>query len=104
MPSVPGSIKSVDDNKFTATFVIDDIEYHFRGSFSPNVQEFTASNSTLEYDDVGNLTSSRQWNGKIGENDIAITIVNGPKIKGNLGSPISPATLVSGSGSWSQSF
>ncbi|KAI1498193.1 hypothetical protein F5X99DRAFT_340329 [Biscogniauxia marginata] len=103
MPSASGFIKGVaGGNKFTSTFVIDDIQYHFSGNFNPAVQEFTCNEATLEYTTLGQLTTQRDWDGKIGTEDISLTIKNGPKISGPLNLPINPASRVSGTGTWAQ--
>ncbi|RYP76679.1 hypothetical protein DL771_001601 [Monosporascus sp. 5C6A] len=103
MPTANGFIKSVaGGNKFTATFVIDDIQYHFSGNFNPAVQEFTSNEATLTYDSVGQMTTQRDFEGKIGTETITLTVKNGPTINGPLNLPINPASRVSGSGTWAQ--
>lgn len=103
MPSARGFIKGIaGGNKFTSTFIIDDIQYHFSGSFSPAVQEFVSNSATLEYESLGSLTSNRDFDGKIGTQSVTLEVVDGPKITGNLELPISPASRVSGTGVWNQ--
>ncbi|VUC37266.1 unnamed protein product [Clonostachys rosea] len=103
MPSAPGFIKGIaGGNKFTSTFIIDDIQYHFSGSFDPAVQEFTSNEATLEYSSASQLTTKRDFDGKVGTQDVTITIANGPTIKGPLNLPINPASRISGSGTWAQ--
>lgn len=103
MPSAQGFIKGVaGGNKFTSTFIIDDIQYHFSGNLSPAVQEFQSNVATLEYPSVGALTTTRDFDGKIGTQDVQLTTQNGAKITGQLELPISPASRVSGTGVWSQ--
>ncbi|KAI0849684.1 hypothetical protein F5Y00DRAFT_269082 [Daldinia vernicosa] len=102
MPSAKGYIKShPGGSKFTATFVLDEINHHFDGNLNPNVQDFTSNVATLEYEDVGQLTGQQQFNGKIGISDITLNLANGPKIAGSLTMPVDPAVTVSGSGTWS---
>ncbi|KAI1421294.1 hypothetical protein F5Y12DRAFT_787590 [Xylaria sp. FL1777] len=87
MPTASGFIKGVaGGNKFTATFVINDI----------------TSVATLRYTDVGQLTAQRNFDGKIGTKEILLTIKNGPAIRGPLDLPIDPASRVAGNGTWAQ--
>lgn len=103
MPSAPGFIKGIaGGNKFTATFIIDDIQYHFSGSFDPAVQEFQSNEATLEYSSASQLTTKRDFDGKVGTQDVTITIANGSTIKGPLNLPFNPAFRISGSGTWAQ--
>ncbi|KAF4987544.1 hypothetical protein FGRMN_10296 [Fusarium graminum] len=103
MSSAPGFIKSVGGGgKFTSTFIIDDIQYHFSGQFSPAVQPFESFEATVEYDSPGQLTSNRGFDGKVGTQDVQITLQNGAKITGQLNMPVSPASQVGGNGTWMQ--
>ncbi|CAI6100973.1 unnamed protein product [Clonostachys chloroleuca] len=98
-----GFIKGIaGGNKFTATFVIDDIQYHFSGSFDPAVQEFQSNEATLEYSSASQLTTKRDFDGKVGTQDVTITIANGSTIKGPLNLPFNPAFRISGSRTWAQ--
>ncbi|KAL2213186.1 hypothetical protein CC79DRAFT_1327054 [Sarocladium strictum] len=103
MPSASGFIKGIaGGSKFTATFLIDDIQYHFSGHLSPAVQQFQSNEATLEYTSLGQLVSTRDFEGKVGTQDVIFNAANGPKISGPLNMPISPASRVSGTGVWSQ--
>ncbi|KAM3429601.1 hypothetical protein MY4824_008177 [Beauveria thailandica] len=103
MPTANGFIKGVaGGNKFTSTFLIDDIQYHFSGNFNPAVQEFSSNEATLTYTTVGQLTTHRDFDGKVGTETISLSIKNGPTIDGPLVLPINPASRVSGSGTWAQ--
>ncbi|KAM0233557.1 hypothetical protein ACHAP5_010355 [Fusarium lateritium] len=103
MPSALGFIKSVaGGDKITSTFIIDDIQYHFSGTLSPAVQPFQGNQATLEYDDVEQLTSSRDFDGKVGVQDTRLTLSNGATISASLEMPISQASRVSGTGVWAQ--
>ncbi|OAA42535.1 hypothetical protein ISF_09707 [Cordyceps fumosorosea ARSEF 2679] len=103
MPTANGFIKGVaGGTRFTSTFVIDDIQYHFSGSFNPAVQEFVSNEAVLTYDTVGQLVTQRTFDGKIGTETISFSIKNGPKIQGPLNMPIHPASQVSGTGTWTQ--
>ncbi|KAK1701661.1 uncharacterized protein BDZ83DRAFT_595960 [Colletotrichum acutatum] len=98
-----GFIKAIaGGNKFTSTFIIDDIQYHFSGSFNPAVQDFTSNAATLEYESLGSLTSNRDFDGKVGTQTVTLEVANGPKLTGNLQLPTNPASRVSGTGTWSQ--
>lgn len=104
MPSATGFIKGIaGGNKFTSTFIIDDIQYHYSGSFSPAVQEFVCNVATLEYTSVAALTTVRDFSGKVGTQDVTFDVQpGGVKITGKLELPISPASRVSGTGTWNQ--
>lgn len=101
MPSAHGFVRSVQGGrKFTSTFVIDDIQYHFLGIFSPAIRDFSSFNATLTYTSLGQLTATRSFDGKVGTQDIEIRIGNGPEISGPLDAPIHPASRISGNGQW----
>ena len=103
MPTASGFIRSAaSGTKFTASFNIDDILYTFAGSLTPSVQSFDCNNATLEYSSVAALTATRAFDGKFGTKDVRVSVANGPKITGPLDMPISPASTVSGNGSWTQ--
>ncbi|KAI1656982.1 hypothetical protein F4813DRAFT_397225 [Daldinia decipiens] len=104
MPTASGFIKSLSGgSKFTSTFVIDDIQYHFSGNINPTTPEFESNNATLEYTNKQQLTAQRQIEeGKVGTNNISLSLKNGPTIEGILNSPIHPAVRVSGTGTWAQ--
>ncbi|THH21464.1 hypothetical protein EW146_g107 [Bondarzewia mesenterica] len=103
MHTASGFIRSASSGtKFTASFTIDDLLYTFAGSLSPSVQSFESNNATLEYNSVGQLTTTRTFEGKIGTKAINISLGNGPKIEGPLDMPISPASTIDGSGTWTQ--
>lgn len=103
MPSAYGFIKGVaGGNKFTSTFVIDDIMYQFSGNLSPAVQEFQSDEATLEYSSLDALTTVEDFNGKVGTHSINFSINNGTRINGPLNLPMQPASRVAGSGTWVQ--
>ncbi|RGP75782.1 hypothetical protein FSPOR_580 [Fusarium sporotrichioides] len=99
-----GSIKSIDgDSKFVATFIIDDIQYHYSGAFSPAVQNFQSDDVMLQYPSIESLTSTQDFEGVVGTEGIEIDIQSSNvRITGILDPPISPASCVSGAGTWSQ--
>jgi hypothetical protein len=103
MPVAQGFIRSVGGgSKFTSTFIVDDIQYHFSGNINPPVQEFSSFNARLEYTSPAQLTTQRPFDGKIGSTDTLFQVQNGPAISGPLDMPIHPASRVSGSGVWAQ--
>ncbi|GAP93233.1 hypothetical protein SAMD00023353_5900510 [Rosellinia necatrix] len=103
MPTADGFIRSLGGgNKFNATFIIDDIQYHFTGNFNPAVNQFTSTGATLDFADIGLLTTQHTFQGAVGPTTISINIQNGPTISAPLDAPISAASSVSGTGSWSQ--
>lgn len=103
MPTATGFIRSAaSGTKFTASFTIDDILYTYAGSLTPSVQSFESNNATLDYSSVGALTATRAFDGKVGSKTVTLSVANGPKITGDLDMPISPASTVSGNGSWTQ--
>jgi hypothetical protein len=95
--TVPGA-----SGRFASSFSINKILYNASGSFATSVPEFYCSNAKLSYDDVGDLTSTRSFSGRVGETDIALTFDIGPTITGKLNLPINPPSTVSGSAVWTQ--
>ncbi|KAH7099313.1 hypothetical protein BKA62DRAFT_641211 [Auriculariales sp. MPI-PUGE-AT-0066] len=104
MPTAHGFVRSVADGaKFTSTFIIDDIQFHYSGNLNPPVQDFSCFNATIMYTDVVQLTAQHPFDGKVGPMDIEFRLANGPEIKGPLDVPMHPATRISGLGVWAQS-
>ena len=68
--------------------MIKEILYNFTGDLSPSVQDFTATQSTLKYDNVGELTATREFDGQVGVTHVTINIVNPLYISGILDQPI----------------
>ena len=99
-----GFIKTVPGaaGRFSASFSVNKILYNASGSFATSVPEFTCSNAKLTYDDIGDLTSTRSFSGRVGDTDIALTFDIGPTITGKLNMPIDPPSSVSGSAVWTQ--
>lgn len=103
MPTAPGFVKATSSGtKFVASFIIDDILYNYAGSVNPSVQNFSCNNATLTYTSLGQLTTTRTYEGKIGTSTIKLTLANGPVIEGPLDMPIAPASTVSGNAVWTQ--
>ncbi|KAF8154464.1 hypothetical protein B0H34DRAFT_716572 [Crassisporium funariophilum] len=100
MPSAEGFIKSTAGGRFACTFLIDDLMYNFSGSFASSVPAFTSNTATLAYTTLNQLVSTRSFDGRVGPNNIKLTLANGPVIDGVLDMPISPGSTVSGSGVW----
>jgi hypothetical protein len=95
--SVPGA-----SGRFVASFYVNNLAYNVSGSFASSVPEFLCSNAKLSYDDIGDLTSTRSFFGRVSDTDIAFTFDNGPTIIGRLNLPINPPSMVSGSVVWTQ--
>ncbi|KAL4262143.1 hypothetical protein AB1N83_009751 [Pleurotus pulmonarius] len=105
MHSATGFIRATGSGtKITASFTIDGILHTFSASLTPSLQDFYCANATLHYESVGELTATRAFNGRFGKEDISINIAPGNpgriKITGDLDMPISPASTISGNGSW----
>ncbi|KAJ4027747.1 hypothetical protein NW756_014538 [Fusarium oxysporum] len=63
------------------------------------MQEFICNAVTLDYLSVAALTTTRDFSGKVGTQDISIEIQpGGIKITGKLELPISPASRISSTG------
>lgn len=76
--------------------------YNASGTFKSSVPEFESYTATVKYNDVGDLTSTRSFAGRVGQDDLVLTFDNGPVISGRLNMPIDPATTVSGSAVWTE--
>ncbi|KIM42294.1 hypothetical protein M413DRAFT_444721 [Hebeloma cylindrosporum] len=102
--SAKGFIRSVPgaSGRFSSSFSINKVLYNASGSFGTTVPEFVSNNATLRYDDIGDLTSTRSFSGRIGSDDVELVFDIGPTIKGRLNMPISPPSTVSGSAGWTQ--
>ncbi|KAF8165980.1 hypothetical protein B0H34DRAFT_691345 [Crassisporium funariophilum] len=100
MPTAEGFFKSTAGGRFACTLLVDDdMMYHFSGTFASSVQAFTANIATVTYTSLNQLVSSRSFAGRVGPDNITLTLANGPVIEGVLDMPIQGAT-VSGSGVW----
>ena len=97
--SIPGAL-----GKFSSSFYVkkSKVLYNASGGFAENVPEFECYNATVKYNDVGDLTSTRSFAGRVGMNDIELTFDNGPVISGRLDMPIDDAITVSGSVEWTE--
>ena len=95
--SVPGAA-----GRFAGAFSINKILYIVSGSFATSVPEFYCSIAKLSWEDIGDLTSTRSFSGRVGETDIVLAFDDGPTITGRLNMPVEPPTTVSGSAVWHQ--
>jgi hypothetical protein len=102
MPTAVGFVKAISGTKAMASFIIDDIQYTFSCNIDPNVQPFQSYNAVLTYSDMRDLTAARDWNGQVGSSKVKMNISNGPSIEGSLDMPVSPASVVVGTGVWTQ--
>jgi hypothetical protein len=100
--SVEGSINSVPDSSggFVAAFAINGLAYTFSGYMGSDVPSFTCGHAKLTYDEAGDLTTRRFFEGNVGKTDINITIENGPKIVGKLDKPLDTSSAAAGTGVW----
>jgi hypothetical protein len=102
MPTAAGFVKATSGTKAIASFSIDDLQYTFSCNIEPNVQPFQSHSAMLTYSDMGDLTAARDWNGQVGSSKVKMNISNGPSIEGSLDMPVSPASVVVGTGVWIQ--
>jgi hypothetical protein len=102
MPSVKGTISSLNGSKFVATFIIDEIQYIYSGNLNPNPGKFSVTKATLNYDDTDQLTGTHSYTGQVGISKVTFNIKNGPVAAGPLpdSGQIDPASTVDGSGTW----
>ncbi|KAK6538831.1 hypothetical protein TWF694_010396 [Orbilia ellipsospora] len=101
MPQAPGIVKSASGgNRFTASFVIDGIQYNLVGNLSPSVEEFNSFDASLEYNSAADLTSNQNFQGRLGNADLSFSFENGTKITGSLQMPQGMKTEVNGAGTW----
>ncbi|KAJ7737250.1 hypothetical protein DFH07DRAFT_779398 [Mycena maculata] len=98
--TVPGHIVSLNGAKFSAVFIIDEIQYTFAGNINPNPGKFHVDKAVLAYDHTDQLTATRSFTGQVGIEAITFTIENGPVIQGTLDDVVDPVITVSGTGTW----
>ncbi|CEI70837.1 unnamed protein product [Fusarium venenatum] len=104
MPTTSGTVSSFDGgNKITATFVVDGVQCTFNGRFDPPVGDFNSYDAKLDYSDIKQLTTQREFSGKVSSQNLVIDTNNGAKITSHSDTPISPVSRFSGSGSWEHS-
>jgi hypothetical protein len=102
LKSVEGTINSVPDSSggFVASFAINGLAYTFSGYMGLDVPAFVCGHAKLTYDEEGDLTTRRFFEGNVGKTDINITIENGPTISGKLDNAIDTSTAAAGTGVW----
>lgn len=104
MPTANGFIKSTSSGtKFTASFVINNLQYSYAGSLSPSLQPFACQTAVLTYTTIGELTTTRSYEGIVGTKKVKIEIANGPTIEGTLDDEIDPSSTIGGNAVWTVS-
>jgi hypothetical protein len=100
--SVEGSINSVPDSSggFVAAFTINGLAYTYFGYMGSDVPSFICGHAKLTYDEAGDLTTRRFFEGNVGKTDINITIENGPTIFGKLDQPLDTSSATAGTAVW----
>ncbi|POR32183.1 Uncharacterized protein TPAR_07622 [Tolypocladium paradoxum] len=86
-----------------SSFTINETQYTFSGTISQSLLALSTNNITLNYDNVNDLINTHQFSGQNGQSTFNLTLDNGPKIGGNLNTPLNPAIPVSGAGEWATS-
>jgi hypothetical protein len=104
MPTAKGSIKrdDVDATKFTSTFLVDGIEFHFNGAFDFPVPEFDYNSATLTYEDGAGFGGPGEFIGMFGPENIELNLQNGERITGNEEIPTVLGDQILGRGIWTQ--
>ncbi|OCH85046.1 hypothetical protein OBBRIDRAFT_343640 [Obba rivulosa] len=98
--SATGSINAAGFNKFIGSFTVNGVKRNVSGNLSDSIQSWQCSQATLDYESVGHNTSTRDFSGTIGTDEISLTFTNGPTIKGTLDQKLTLATSVMGSATW----
>ncbi|KAF5227930.1 hypothetical protein FAUST_11448 [Fusarium austroamericanum] len=102
MPTATGTLVRNSATKMILTFIVDDVQFTFVGNMNPAMPPFNANQVTLTYNSVDELSSNASFDGQIGPNNFKLNLSNGVTAKGDLDFPLSPASIVSGSGTWMQ--
>jgi hypothetical protein len=102
MPKAKGTIASQIGGRFVATFIINEIQYIFAGSYNPNPGTYRVKKATLDYDTKDQLTGSRVLDGVVGISRVKLNIKNGPEAFGDLPDDnfLDPASTINGAGTW----
>lgn len=101
MPSAYGNVHTMNSGgKFNAVFLIDDVEHGFHANIYPTKGNFHGG-ATMEYSDKGQLSGSRDVDGKLTSSGSSFTVSNGPKITSTAVSIDGTTIKVSGPGVWS---
>lgn len=85
-----------------ASFEINDLLYNLACTVNPSIEHFDVKDAKIEFGSLDQLTTTRQFYGKIGKNQITMSLANGPKITGVLGKLMDPASSIVGQGTWTQ--
>ncbi|KAF3931133.1 hypothetical protein ABW20_dc0108997 [Dactylellina cionopaga] len=102
MSTARGFIKGVGGSQFTGTFIVDNVDqYHFAGEINPPIQGLSSMQAEVTYPNKNQLNGQHEFEGQVGTKDMTLRFSNGVIITGNLDSPISSASTVSGMGTWS---
>ncbi|KAF0639654.1 hypothetical protein FPSE5266_08923 [Fusarium pseudograminearum] len=102
MPTAPGTLVRNSETRMTLMFIVDGVQFHFMGNMNPAMPPFNANQVTLTYNSVDELSSTVSFDGKIGPDNFKLNLSNGVTAEGHLDIPLSPASPVSGSGTWMQ--
>lgn len=103
MPTVSGFLKVAHTgNKFTASFIIEDIMFTAAGAFTPSVPHFDSQPITLTYDNIIQITAIREFTGTVGVADVKIRFANGPALNGPIDPAVDPPVQVVGRVNWGQ--
>ena len=102
MPRAKGTVISQTGGRFVATFIINEIQYIFAGSYAPNPGTYRVNKATLDYDGTEQLTGIRSLEGVVGISKVKMALKNGPEVFGDLPDDnyLDPASTISGAGSW----
>ncbi|KDN39482.1 hypothetical protein RSAG8_08777, partial [Rhizoctonia solani AG-8 WAC10335] len=100
MPTAQGIVKALGGSKFAAAFHIDETQYTYSANIDPSVEPFNSNGAILIFDSASQLIGTYEYDGKVGTNDVKLSLANGPTIEGQLDAPISSESAVNGSGTW----
>ncbi|KAM0301544.1 hypothetical protein ACHAPM_005774 [Fusarium culmorum] len=102
MPTAPGTLVRNGATRMALTFIVDDVQFTFVGVMNLAMPPFNANQVILTYNSVDELSSNVSFDGKIGPENFKLNLSNGVTAEGDLDFPLSPASVVSGSGTWMQ--
>ncbi|CAG7564249.1 unnamed protein product [Fusarium equiseti] len=103
MPSAQGTAFQNSPAKITLVFDVEGRQVTFSADLGISIQPFSVNTTTVTYNDVDDLTSTRSFTGQIGPGHIKLNFDNGTSVTGSLNPPgVSPVSMVAGSGTWQQ--